>query len=65
MVQLPSRAWLIVSRWAGVANPAAIADGIEEAAVAGVAGVAAGQRVTQTGLLVWDATPWRTHGTGL
>lgn len=48
-----------------MANPAAIADGVEEAAVAGVAGVAAGQRVTQTGLLVWDAAPWRTHGTGL
>lgn len=45
-----------------MSNPAAITDGVEEAAVAGVAGVAAGQRVTQAGLLVWDATSWGTHG---
>lgn len=48
-----------------MADPAAIADGVEEAAVAGVAGVAARKRVTQTGLLVRDATPWRTHGPAL
>ena len=41
---------------AGVADSAAVADGIEEATVAGVTGVTAGQRVTQTGLLVGDAS---------
>lgn len=65
VVQLPCRAWLVASRLAGVAHPPAIADGIEEAAVAGVAGVAAGQRVTQTRLLVWDTTAWGTHGPAL
>lgn len=42
-----SGAVLVAPWWAGVANPAAVADGVEEAAVAGVAGVAAGQGVTQ------------------
>lgn len=58
-------AWLGAPGWAGVAHSAAVADGVEEAAVAGITGVTAGQRVTQTGLLVRDATPRRAHGPAL
>lgn len=65
VVQLPSRAWLVAPGRAGVAHPSAIADGVEEAAVAGVTGVAAGQRVTQTGLLMRDAATWGAHGPAL
>lgn len=65
VVQLPSRAWLVASGRASVAHPAAIADSVEEAAVASVTGVAAGQRVTQTGLLVRDAAPRGAHGPAL
>ena len=50
------------SGWAGVADSATVADGVEEATVTGVTGVAAGQRVTQTRLLVRDAAPRWTHG---
>lgn len=53
------------SLWAGVAHRAAVADGVVEAAVAGVTGVAAGQRVTQTELLVRDAAARGTHGSAL
>lgn len=43
------------SWWAHVANSAAVADGVEEAAVAGVTGITTGKWVAQTGLLVRDA----------
>ena len=45
-----------------MADAAAVADGVEEAAVAGVTRVAAGQRVTETRLLVRDAATRRAHG---
>lgn len=45
-----------------MAHRAAVADGVVEAAVAGVAGVAAGQRVAQTELLVGDAAAGGAHG---
>lgn len=54
-----------MSLWAGVAHRAAVADGVVEAAVAGVTGVAAGQRVTKTELLVRDATAGGAHGSAL
>lgn len=47
---------------AHVANSAAVADGVEEAAVAGVTGITTGKRVAQTGLLVRDAATRWTHG---
>ena len=50
---------------AGVADTAAVADSIEEAAVAGVTGVATWQRVPETGLLMRDAAARRAHGTPL
>ncbi|TNN31243.1 hypothetical protein EYF80_058606 [Liparis tanakae] len=50
---------------AGAAHPAAVAVGVEEAAVAGVTGVAAGQRVAQARLLVGDAAARRAHGAAL
>lgn len=51
-----------MSSQAGMAYSATVANGIEEAAIAGVTGVTAGQRVAQTGLLVGDATTRWTHG---
>lgn len=38
-----------------MANSAAVADGVEKAAVAGVTGITTGKWVAQTGLLVRDA----------
>lgn len=53
------------SGWTGMADAAAVADGVEEAAVAGVTEVTARQLVTQTRLLVRDAAPRRAHGATL
>ena len=47
---------------AGLTHAAAVADGVEEAAVARVARVAAGQLVAQARLLVGDAAPGGPHG---
>ena len=54
--------------FAGVVHAAAVTEGFEEAAVAGVTGVAAGQLVAQAGLLMGDtaaggarASPLQLH----
>ena len=47
---------------AGLTHAAAVADGVEEAAVARVARVAAGQLVAQARLLVRDAAAGGPHG---
>lgn len=52
-----------VAGWAAVAHTAAVANSVEEAAVAGVAEVTAGEGGAQTGLLVGDAAARRAHGT--
>lgn len=50
---------------AGVVHAAAVAEGFEEAAVAGVAGIAAGQLVAQAGLLVGDTAAGRSRASPL
>lgn len=47
---------------AGLADPAAVAYGIKEAAVACVTGVATGQLVAQAGLLVAETAAGRADG---
>lgn len=45
---------LCIFVFAGVVHAAAVTEGLKEATVAGVTGVAAGQMMTQTGLLMRD-----------
>lgn len=44
--------------FAGVVHTAAVTEGLKEAAVAGIARVAAGQLVAQTRLLMWNTATW-------
>lgn len=46
------------SVFAGVVHAAAVTEGLEKAAVAGITRVTAGQLVAQARLLVWNTAAW-------